>query len=517
MIDLAVIVVYLIAIAAIGLRISGKQRSATDYFVGEHNLSWWAVCFSIVATETSTLTVISVPGVAYLGAYGFVELGVGYIIGRTLVAVFLLPLYMRGNLVSAYQYLGQRFGPRVQGLASVTFLVTRLLAEGVRLFAGAIPIALLLAAKGVHVNHFEVIVVLAGVTVAYTYIGGIKAVVWTDAIQMLLYVGGAILSVAILWHGTPAAALGHAFAIGKFQVFNFHAPILTSPYAFVAAIFGGAVFTMASHGADQLMVQRILACRSLREGRMAVIGSGIFVTLQFALFSMVGTLLWIKFGGRTPAELGLASPDDLFPEFIIHGLPVGISGLMIAGILGATMGSLSSAMNSMSNSTLTDLIRLFMRREYSGQTMLRISRIATLVWAGALVGFASLFTDTHSPVVILGLSITGYTYGALLGAFMLGLLVRRANQRDGAIAFIATVVVMAIVVLTVKIHGQTLAFPWYVPIGVLITLLVGGGAALTHPPQPPRAAQPVRGPAETGAAGGQGWGSARVDAPPAQT
>jgi Na+/proline symporter len=249
----------------------------------------------------------------------------------------------------------------------------------------------------------------------------------------------------------------------------------------VAAIFGGAVFTMASHGADQLMVQRILACRNLRDSRKAMIGSAVFVMLQFALFSLVGTLLWIRFGGQTPAQLGLSGPDDLFPEFIIRGLPPGISGLMVAGILGATMGSLSSAMNSMSNSTLTDLIRLFGRRDHGDKAMLRISRISTLFWAGALVAFASMFTDTHSPVVVLGLSITGYTYGALLGAFLLGLLVKRANQRDGAIAFIATVIIMAVVVLGVKIHGQSLAFPWYVPIGVAITLLVGGGLSLSHP------------------------------------
>jgi len=485
-IDLAVIAVYLVAIAAIGLRISGKQRSATDYFVGERNLSWWAVCFSIVATETSTLTVISVPGVAYLGAYGFVELAFGYLLGRILVAIFLLPLYARGNLVSAYEYLGQRFGSTVQGLASVTFLVTRLLAEGVRLFASAIPIALLLAAMHVKANYFEIIVVLAGVTVAYTYIGGIRAVIWTDAIQMMLYVGGAILSIVVLATHTTLADLNHAFDAGKFQVFEFHTHILTNPFAFVAAIFGGAAFTMASHGADQLMVQRILACKNLRDSRKAMIGSAVFVMFQFALFSLIGTLLWIKFGGRTPAQLGLTSPDQLFPEFIIRGLPPGISGLMVAGILGATMGSLSSAMNSMSNSTLTDLLRLFARRDYGDKAMLRLSRISTLFWAGALVGFASMFSDTHSPVVVLGLSITGYTYGALLGAFLLGLLVKRANGRDGAIAFIATVVVMAVVVLSVKIHGQALAFPWYVPIGVAITLLVGGTLSLTHPPDAPR-------------------------------
>ncbi|MGH8183213.1 MAG: sodium:solute symporter [Rhodanobacteraceae bacterium] len=485
--DLLVIVAYLIVIAAIGLRVSGRQRSANDYFVSERKLSWWAVCFSIVATETSTLTVISVPGVAYLGAWGFIELGIGYIIGRTFVAFVMLPLYMRGDLVSAYQYLGLRFGPKVQGLASATFLVTRLLAEGVRLFAGAIPIALLLAGMGVHVTYLEIIVVLAAITVAYTYAGGIRAVVWTDAIQMMLYVGGAILSIAILLHATPLGDLGRAFAAGKFQVFDFRAHILTNPYAFVAAIFGGAVFTMASHGADQLMVQRILACKNLADGRKAVIGSGVFVTFQFALFSLVGTLLWLHWGGRTPAQLGLATSDQLFPEFILRGLPPGVSGLLIAGILGATMGSLSSAINSMSNSTITDLIRLFGRRAYSARTMLRISRGATLVWGGALVLFASMFTRTDDPVVVLGLSITGYTYGALLGAFLLGLWVKRANQRDGAIAFIATLVVMAVIVLGVRIGGKPLAFPWYVPIGAAITLLVGGLLSFTHPASPSQA------------------------------
>ncbi len=482
--DLAVIVVYLVVIAAIGLRLSGKQRSAADYFVGERGLSWWAVCFSIVATETSTLTVISVPGVAYMGAYGFVELACGYLIGRIIVAMVMLPLYMRGDLVSAYQYLGQRFGTKVQGLASVTFLVTRLLAEGVRLFAAAIPIALLLAAMGLSANYLEIIVVLTAVTVGYTYIGGIRAVVWTDAIQMMLYLGGAVLSAIILLHHTPLAELGRAWDAGKFEVFDFGAPILTDPYAFVAAIFGGAVFTMASHGSDQLMVQRILGCKSLADGRKAMIGSAIFVMLQFALFSFVGTLLWINYGGQTPHQLGLTDSDQLFPLFIIRDLPVGISGLMIAGILGATMGSLSSAMNSMSNSTVTDLVHLFHRRNYSDQTMLRMSRITTLLWAGALVGFASMFTNTDSPVVVLGLSITGYTYGALLGAFLLGLLIKRANQRDGAVAFVVTLVVMAVIVLGVKIHGQSLAFPWYVPIGAAITLVVGGLLSLTHASPP---------------------------------
>ena len=466
LLDGTVILVYMVAIAMLGLRLSGRQGSATAYFVGERDLPWWAVCFSIVATETSTLTVISVPGVAYLGAFGFVELAIGYLIGRTLVAFILLPLYMQGQFVSAYQYLRRRFGSRLQAIASVTFLVTRLLAEGVRLFASAIPIKLLLDAIGLPASYVTIIVGLTLVTVLYTYAGGIRAVIWTDAIQMTLYVGGACVCIAVLLGEVGAAGLDQAFAAGKFQVMNWSAPVLTSPFNAVAAVVGGAIFSMASHGTDQLLVQRVLACRTLSEGRRAMIGSAVVVMLQFALFSMVGALLWVHLGGKSPAEMGLRSSDDLFPRFILNELPPGLSGLLIAGILSATMGSLSSALNSMANSTVADLWRA-VGRDDAGT--LRLSRILTLVWAVVMAGFACLFTDTKGQVVLLGLGIAGYTYGALLGAFLLGLVVRRARERDAIVAFLATIVVMTFVVRT-----YALAFTWYVPLGVMVTLLVGG-------------------------------------------
>ncbi len=466
LLDLTVILVYMVAIAAVGLRLSGRQGSAAAYFVGERDLPWWAVCFSIVATETSTLTVISVPGVAYLGAFGFVELAIGYLLGRTLVAAVLLPLYMKGELVSAYQYLRQRFGPRLQAVASVTFLFTRLLAEGVRLFASAIPIKLLLDAIGLPTGYVTIIAVLSLVTVAYTYVGGIRAVIWTDAIQMTLYIGGACVCIAVLLGEVGTAGLQQAYAAGKFQVINLSAPMRTSPFNAVAAILGGAIFSMASHGTDQLMVQRVLACRTLSEARRAMIGSAVVVMLQFALFSLVGALLWVHLGGKSLAEMGLRSSDDLFPRFILDELPPGLSGLLIAGILSATMGSLSSALNSMANSTVADLWRA-MGRDDAGT--LRLSRMLTLVWAVAMAGFACLFTDTKGQVVLLGLGIAGYTYGALLGAFLLGLMVRRARERDAIVAFLATVLVMTFVVRT-----YTLAFTWYVPLGVVVTLLVGG-------------------------------------------
>ncbi len=482
LLDLVVIVAYLVAIAAIGLRLSGRQQSATAYFVGERDLPWWAVCFSIVATETSTLTVISVPGVAYMGAFGFVELAIGYLVGRSLVAWVLLPLYMRGGFVSAYQYLGQRFGTGLQGVASVTFLGTRLLAEGVRLFASAIPIKLLLDAIGLPTSFIAIIAVISLLTLLYTYVGGIRAVIWTDAIQMSIYVGGAAICVLVLLGEVGFAGMGQAYAAGKFQVLNFAAPVLTSPFNAIAAIVGGAVFGMASHGTDQLMVQRVLACRTLAEGRRAMVGSAVVVGIQFALFSLIGALLWVHLGGKTPAQMGLRSSDDLFPRFILDELPPGLSGLLIAGILSATMGSLSSALNSMANSTVADLLRPVMR----GRDGLKLSRLLTVIWAVVMAGFASLFTDTHSQVVLLGLGIAAYTYGALLGAFLLGLVVRRANQRDAIVAFVATLVVM-----TVVVRSYTLAFTWYVPLGVVVSLVVGGLLSLSHATVRAGAADPV--------------------------
>ncbi|MDL5156693.1 sodium:solute symporter [Actinomycetospora termitidis] len=483
-VNLAVIVAYLVAIAVIGLKLSGRQRSATDYFTGERSLPWWAVMFSIVATETSTLTVISVPGVAYGGSFSYVELAVGYLVGRILVSFVLLPLYFRGGFVSAYQYLGERFGRHTQGLASLTFLVTRLLAEGVRLFAGAIPIKLLLAEFGLDVNYFVIVLAITAVTVAYTYVGGIKAVVWTDFLQMGLYLVGAVICVVVLTVQVGGGGWAAAWDAGKFTVFDFSKPILTSPYAFVTAIVGGALLTMGSHGSDQLIAQRVLSCRSLSDGRKAMIGSAVAIGVQFALFSLVGALLWARNGGAPLASLGLTS-DQVFGEFILRDLPMGLSGLLVAGILAATMGSLSSALNSLSTSTIADIVQSWAGWRPGEQTMLKVARWMTGVWALVMVGFASLFTTTDDPVVELGLSIASYTYGALLGAFLLGLVVRRADGVAAFVAFVATLLGVGWAALGISIDGQALAFPWFVPLGVVITFVVGGLISLVRPRREP--------------------------------
>ncbi|MBF6174938.1 sodium:solute symporter [Nocardia blacklockiae] len=491
--NVAVIVVYLVTVAWIGVRLSGKQRSAGDYFVGAGRMPWWTVCFSVVATETSVLTVISIPGGAYTDqGFGNVELAFGYIIGRTVVAIALIPLYKRGGFVSAYQYLGQRFGRYLQGVAAVTFVVTRLLAEGVRLFASAIPIKLLLGEFGLTLGYDVIIAVLTLLTVGYTYLGGIKAVIWTDALQMGLYLLGALIAIAVLTGHVGASGYARAWHDGKFRLFDTDfapAHILTSSFALPTAIVGGALFAMASHGSDQLIVQRILATRSVREGQRAMIASGVFIAVQFAAFSLVGALLWAYNDGATPKELGLSSSDGLYPDFILHGLPVVISGLLVAGILGAAMGSLSAALNSMSNSTVADIVHSFSRRELSDAAMLRLGRAMTLVWAVLMAVFAMGFSATTGNVYLTALAIAGYTYGALLGAFLLGRLVRRATQADAIVAFVVTVLVMTFVVRVVRIDvtvagavtEKAVAAQWLVPIGVAVTLLVGGLGSRLRP------------------------------------
>lgn len=497
-VDIAIIVIYLLAMPVIGIALSRRQRSSSDYFIGERSLPWWAVCFSVVATETSTLTVISTPGLVWGSGFTYLQLAFGYIIGRTLVSFILLPRYFKGNLQTAYAFLGNRFGSGMQGVSSIAFMVTRLLAEGVRLFAGAIPIQVILTSYGIHTAYWHIVVVLTLLTVIYAFVGGIRAVVWVDVIQLSLYVGGALVAIGILASKLPAGWTSTASAAGRFQLFDFSSGLvhlLTSQYAFITAIVGGAIFTMASHGSDQLIVQRLMACKNLVDGRKALIGSGIAVTIQFAMFLLVGVMLWIYNGGKSLAQLGQKTGDNMFPKFIVSQLPPGVAGLLIAGILASTMGALASALNSMSNSTVTDLYQRFAKRTIADSSLLRHGRMWTLIWAIVFAVFASLFTSTKNPVIEQGLAITGYTYGALLGAFLLGLLVRKARQTDAIIAFVVTIVVMATVILGVKfdVGGKAvgLAFPWYTAFGVIVTLVVGGLFSLRHHGPDPRTTESV--------------------------
>ncbi len=484
-IDIAVIILYLTGVVIFGIRIAGKQESTSDYFMGSRELPWWAICFSIVATETSTLTIIGIPAVAYAGTWTFLQLTLGYLVGRSLVGWILLPRYYSGEVGTAYRFLGERFGHRLQSTASATFLVTRLLADGVRLFATAIPVKMIFASLGYDFGYPVIILGIGILTALYTYFGGLKAVVWMDVVQMGLYVFGALITIMIVGMTLELpVAVAMLTEAGKLTVFDLTLDpgrIVTQPYVMVTAVVGGAVFSMASHGTDQLIVQRLLACASLDDARKALVGSAVIVMIQFVAFLTVGSLLWAYYGGATPEAMGLTRADEIFPRFIIEGLPVGLTGLLIAGILAAAMSTLSSSLNALASSSVLDLFgqRLAV---WSDAARLQLSRRLTLVWAVVFVGFATLFEDQQNPVVELGLSIASFTYGALLGGFALGLWNRRANEVDAIIAFAMSVSVMVVLIFGIPgiIAAPAVAWPWYTAIGTLVAVGTGSSLALRH-------------------------------------
>lgn len=511
--DYVVLVAYLVGVALFGILAGGKQTSARDYFHGDRNLPWWAVCFSVIATETSTLTVISIPGVGYFGALTFLQLTFGYLLGRIVVSAIFLPRYFRGEQATAYQYLEERFGGKMRVTASLTFIVTRLLADGIRLFATAIPVKVISDAVGLNLSIIQIIAITGLVTIAYTYVGGLKAVVWMDVIQMGIYLMGALAALYLLWTGAPEGWFGRAVDLGKTSIFDWDGiaatdplagsltAILTSPYAFITAVIGGAVLSMASHGTDQIIVQRLLACRNLGDARKALIGSGVFVIFQFALFLVVGLALWGYYNGADLATLGVERADEIFPRFIRDGLPAGLSGLMLAGILAAAMSTVASSLNSLASSTMLDLYGRLSGRQLDDRTALRASRIATLVWGLVFILFASLFRDQKNPVVEFALSVASFTYGGLLGVYLLGMINARARERDAIVAFFVTLAVMTLVIFGVWYSGaegrwlftfyptaetkaalqlRGLAYPWFVVFGSALTIAVGSLMALGH-------------------------------------
>ncbi len=504
--DYFVLIAYVIGVAAFGLLSGGKQKSAADYFLGGRDLPWWAVCFSVVATETSTLTVIGVPAISYGGTLVFLQITFGYLVGRVLVSLFFIPRYYAGNMTTAYAFLGERFGDGMRVTASITFMLTRLLADGVRLFATAIPLRVIAASVGLDVSYGVIIALIGVVTILYTLVGGIRAVVWMDAVQMCIYVGGAVFAVFILLGDAPAGWWSMATAAGKTELFDFgfsqsFSDWITSPYVFWTALIGGAIFSMASHGTDQLIVQRLLTCRTLADSQRALVWSGVAVMAQFALFLLVGLLLWVHYGGASLAELGLTRGDEIFPRFIIEGLPPGVSGLILAGIIAAAMSTLSSSLNSLASSSLYDIYERLTGRTIEDAHALRVSRLLTGFWGFVFVGFAMLFTDNDNPVVELGLAIASFTYGGLLGAFLLGLVSERARQLDAVVAFVVTLLFLVWLVRGLWFTGdaggwvslfvapwnappegfRSVGWPLYPLFGSLVTLGVGGLLSLRHP------------------------------------
>jgi SSS family transporter len=478
--DAVVVAVYILGVIAAGFAFAGRRQTARDYFLGGRGLPWWAICFSIVATETSALTVISLPATAYQADYWFIQLGIGYLAGRISVAALLLPRYFDGELITAYALLETRFGTVTRRFASLIFMATRTLADSVRMFAAAIPVRLITG-----VEYWQAIVVTGVITAGYTWVGGLRAVIWVDVVQLGIYMLGGVAALVTLlrlvpggWAGVTAAAASD----DKFAILHLDGG-MADPQWILTGLAGGAFLSMASHGVDHLTVQRLLAGRNLRDAQKAIIGSGLAVLAQFALFLVVGTGLYAHYGGQT-----FATPDEIFPRFIIESLAPGLAGLVIAGILAAMMSTVSSSLNSLSSALANDVIGPLKGRTADDAWMVRLGRRLTLFWAAVLIGGALLFQLVRqgTPIIVIALQIASFTYGGLLGGFLLGIISRKATERDALTGMVTAIAIMGALwgAQQFAVMPRVVDTLWFALIGSAITVLTGVVSATIRPSGP---------------------------------
>lgn len=492
-IDLGVIIVYLVGCTALGARLgSTNTKGLKGYFLGESNIPGWAVMISIVATETSAVTFLSVPGIAYRGDMTFLQLAIGYIIARVVVATVLLPAYFKGEIYTAYQVLEKRFGGATQKAAAVLFLVARTVASGLRLYLAAKVLRqMYLATQGYpDPGNWELptaIIAIGLITILYTYLGGLKAVVWADVLQFFIYILGGLVALGIIIGTVPGgwgAIVQEGAAAGKFRIFDFTTD-LTVSYGFWAGVIGAMVLDTGSHGVDQMMVQRYLSARSQRQAAWALIASGWVILVQFALFLLIGVGLFVLYNHAPPATA--LAKDEEFASFIIRYLPTGVLGLVIAAILSVTMSTVSGALSASASSTVNDIYRpLFPNTDE--RTLLRLSKGLTAFWGLVQIGVALGAIGMEKAVVDNALAVAGFVTGILLGLFFLGLLGKRAGQGAAFIGMIA-----GLIAVSFAAFGTRLAYPWYALVGSSTVVIVGMLVGFIFPPKNGTAATPATG------------------------
>ena len=467
-IDYTVIAGYLLAITAFGSWFARFQKTTRDYFLNDRSVPWWAICFTIVATETSTLSFIGVPAQAFAGNMTFLQLPLGYIVGRMLVSLLFIPAYFRGELFTSYELLQRRFGPEVKNIAAAIFLVTRTLADGVRLFATALVITVV-----TQVPVSLAIVIIGIAMIVYTTRGGVSAVIWTDVVQMFIYVAGAfVIFFALLQHvdGGWATIAAAGEAAGKFTIFDF-TPDPTRVYTFWSAMLGGVALTLSTHGTDQYLVQRLLSAKSARGAASGLILSGIIVLAQFALFLVIGVMLF-AFYQQQPLPRPLASNDEVLPLFVVNSLSHGAAGFIVAAIIAA---ALSPSINALAATTVNDFYLKYIRPEADQDTLMRVSKRATIFWGVAQIAVA-LGAQWIRSVLDTGLAVLSLSAGPVLGAFLAGVLTRRIGSRAMIAGMIAGIVVM----ITVWWTAAT-AWTWYAFVGSTTTFAVALAASYVLP------------------------------------
>ena len=468
--DLAIVIAYLLGVTALGMRFRRMQHAdaaidtqaaGREYFLGGRTAPWWALAFSIVATETSTLTIIGAPAISYAHNLTFIQLVFGYLVGRVLIVLLLLPGYFRGEFFTAYALIEKRFGEKMRAVAASTFLITRAIAEGVRVSAIALVVSVVLGTS----ERLAVVIVIS-LTILYTFEGGMKAVIWTDVAQLLVYMTGSTITLALLLHWIPggwnevtqvAATAGH-----KLQFLDFSWNLATK-YTFWSGVIGGSFLTMATHGTDQTIVQRLLAAKTQRDSSRALLISGVIVLVQFTVFLLIGVLLFV-FAQHRPLLAPGDRIDRILPLFLVRQMPVGLAGLLLASIVAVAMSNASGSLNSLAASSVLDFAKLRGRRTDT-RHFLRVSRGMTLVWGIVLMGFGFV---KWGPLLETGLTVASLPFGSLLGLFLLGTFDRGANARGALIGmFAGLAVVLGVFQFT------SVAYTWYFLIGAVVTFLVG--------------------------------------------
>jgi len=475
--DWLVISIYLIGIILFGLWFGRDQKNTRDYFLGSKNIPWWGVGFSIVATETSALTFIGVPALAYGTNLAFLQIILGYVIARIVLAIVLVPHYFKGEIYSPYQLFSNAFGPAARRTAAGFFLIAGTLAAGVRVYVTCIPIQLMLRTdKWVQGSDgiLAAIVLFVGLSLIYTYAGGIKAVVWTDAVQFVLFMAGGVftlLYIPQLFDGGFQEVFSKAVKGGKLEWLNLHFS-LSMPYNLWMGVIGGTVHVMSSHGADQLLVQRVLTCKSVGDGRKALLLSALIIFPLFVIFLLTGALLWVYYQQFPPAipipatTAGVSKDDYIYPIFILTAVPPVLKGFLIVAILSAAMSSVSSALAALASVSTMDLMRGLWRVERSEKDLLKFSRYSTLYWAVALIGVA--YASREVPFVLnAAFALTGLTSGAMLGGLLTALFTKKGSAAPVIIGMVTSLVVMIVVQLETNI-----AWPWFTLIGASVTMPV---------------------------------------------
>ena len=493
--DYAVLLLYLVGITIFGVLFRKSQKNVKDYFIGTKNIHWLIISLSIVATETSTLTLVGVPAIAYAnyqfpeqgGSFTYLQVVIGYIIARVVISLIFIPAYFKGDLLTAYKLLENRFGVSTKNFAASLFLVMRALAEGVRIYAASIVLTAVLQSSLPNFPNLTLwsIVIVGVLTLVYTFEGGITAVIWTDLIQLVIYIGGSLVAAYMILNLVPGGwteIAQEAAAAGKFQTLSFSWDF-GLPFTFWAGVFGGTFLTMASHGTDQLLVQRLLTCKNQKDSQKAIVFSGFVVLFQFALFLLIGVMLYAYYQNVPLTDAALSAGncieakrcDQIFPRFIVEQLPHGISGLVIAAIFAAAMSNLSGSLNSLASTTVLDFYKPLINPNASEESLLKLSRWLTAAWGVVLILLA-FFARGWGSVFVVGLTIASIVYGTMLGAFLLGVLTRRANQ----IGVIAGMLASLAAMLFIKFY-TAIAWTWYVLIGTLICLFVGYTVSMLFP------------------------------------